>query len=84
MLRQMPFELSTRPVSIPVSIILLVFLGTISKQVFQSSLVQWSALWFCNPQLADSNPVGDGQCYELFCEIAPTNRLYLLYFMYTN
>ena len=35
-----------------------------------SSLMQWLALWFCDPQVVRSNPVDDAQGYELFREIA--------------
>ena len=39
----------------------------------QTPLVQWLALWSRDPQVAVSNPVGDGQGYELLGEIAHTD-----------
>ena len=38
-------------------------------------VMQWS-LWFCNLQIAGTNPVGDRQDHELFGEIALKNSTF--------
>ena len=48
------------------------------------TLVQWLALWFYDSQIAGSNPVGDGQGYELFGEIAFRNRRFSSWIMVVN
>ena len=39
-----------------------------------SPLVDWLALWLCDPQFAGSNPVGDVQSYDLTGGAALKNR----------
>ena len=39
-----------------------------------SELVQWLTLWFCHPQTARLNPVGDGQGYKLLRQISFKNQ----------
>ena len=41
-----------------------------STDNLSGTLVYWLPLCFCDPQVAGSNPVRDGQGYELFEEIA--------------
>ena len=42
-----------------------------------SLLVHWLVLLFHDPQVADLNPVGDSQGYDLFREIATINLQFL-------
>ena len=46
-----------------------------------SPLLHWLALWFCDPQVAGSSPVGDGQGYELFGEIVSENQRFFFFFV---
>ena len=45
----------------------------------ESPLGQWLALWFRNSKVVVSNPVEDGQGYELFGEVALRNRRFHLF-----
>ena len=40
--------------------------------------MHWLALWFCDPKVDGSNPVVDGQVYELSGEVALRNQRYLI------
>ena len=44
--------------------------------------MHWLALWFCDPKVDGSNPVVDGQVYELSGEVALRNQQYFNYIIY--
>ena len=47
--------------------------------MYESPLVDWLALWLCNP-LIGSNPVSNGYGYGFLCEVALKKFTFLFYY----